>query len=236
MSENGMLIAPGAFIPCAERYNLMPAIDRWVIKHAVNWLTQQLHRKELPTLMINLSGQSLTDDKFLEFNLNLIRSTRVPAHNICFEITETAAVANLSKANKFIAAMKGLGCRFALDDFGSGFSSFSYLKQLPVDFLKIDGSFVKDIAEDPIDFAMVKSINEIGQVLGKKTIAEFVENRAILDKLEALGVDYVQGYGICKPQPLESLGGAIEVTGNSECRRNDRLAPTGLRTETVDLG
>jgi EAL domain-containing protein (putative c-di-GMP-specific phosphodiesterase class I) len=214
----------------------MPAIDRWVIKHAVNWLIQQLHRKELPTLMINLSGQSLTDDKFLEFNLNLIRSTRVPAHNICFEITETAAVANLSKANKFIAAMKGLGCRFALDDFGSGFSSFSYLKQLPVDFLKIDGSFVKDIAEDPIDFAMVKSINEIGQVLGKKTIAEFVENRAILDKLEALGVDYVQGYGICKPQPLESLGGAIEVAGNSECRRNDRLAPTSLRTETVDLG
>jgi len=216
MGKNGELVAPGAFIPVAERYNLMPAIDRWVVKYAVKWLTQQSGRAELPILMLNLSGQSLTDEKFLEFVLKSIRSATIPAQNICFEITETAAVANLSKANEFIDKLKALGCRFALDDFGSGFSSFSYLKKLPVDFLKIDGSFIKDIAEDPIDYAMVKSINEIGQVLGKKTIAEFVENQAILEKLEALGVDYAQGYGIARPQPLDLLGRTITHARNDQ--------------------
>ena len=200
-----MLVAPGSFIPVAERYNLMPAIDKWVIRHAVKFLKQQSHQAETPTLMINLSGQSITDEKFHDTVLKLIRFNPVHARNICFEITETAAVANLSQANLFINNMKALGCRFALDDFGSGFSSFSYLKKLPVDFLKIDGSLVKDIAEDPIDLAMVKSIYEIGQVLGKKTIAEFVEKQPILEKLKALGVDYAQGYGIAKPLPLETL-------------------------------
>ena len=129
----------------------------------------------------------------------------VPPAKICFEITETVAISNLSEANLFMRSLKELGCRFALDDFGSGLSSFAYLKNLPVDLLKIDGVFVKDILDDPIDFAMVKSINEIGQVMGKLTVAEYVENQAILDKLREIGVDYAQGYGVGRPQPLEKL-------------------------------
>ena len=155
--------------------------------------------------MINLSGQSLCNDKFLQFVLASLADSSVPAHKLCFEITETSAVANLGRAREFIDSLKRLGCSFALDDFGSGFSSFTYLKSLPVDYLKIDGAFVKEMVENPIDFAMVKAINEIGQALRKKTIAEFVENEATLDTLKALGVDFAQGYGIARPQPLDSL-------------------------------
>jgi diguanylate cyclase (GGDEF)-like protein len=203
--KHGGLIPPGAFIPAAERYNLMPAIDRWVVEHAVSWLAGQPRRRELPTLMINLSGQSLCNDKFLRFVLASLENSNVPAHKLCFEITETSAVANLARAREFIDSLKRLGCSFALDDFGSGFSSFSYLKSLPVDYLKIDGAFVREMVENPIDFAMVKAINEIGQALQKRTIAEFVENKAILDKLKSLGVDFAQGYGIARPEPLDSL-------------------------------
>lgn len=154
---------------------------------------------------INISGLSLSDEEFLAFVKTQFNNYNIPPKKICFEITETVAIANLTDATLFIQSLKQLGCRFALDDFGSGLSSFAYLKSLPVDYLKIDGIFVKDILDDPMDFAMVKSINEIGQVMGKQTIAEFVENESILEKLQEIGVDYAQGYGIGRPEPLEKL-------------------------------
>jgi EAL domain-containing protein (putative c-di-GMP-specific phosphodiesterase class I) len=153
-------------------------------------------------ISINLSGHSLTNKKFLDSLIAQFGEFKIDASKICFEITETAAISNLSMATSFISRLKELGCHFALDDFGSGLSSFAYLKSLPVDYLKIDGMFVKDMVDDPIDHAMVKSINEIGHVMGVKTIAEFVENDAIKVKLSEIGVDYAQGYGIKKPQPF----------------------------------
>jgi diguanylate cyclase (GGDEF)-like protein len=208
LDADGNLVLPGAFIPAAERYGLMSAIDTWVFEHAVRWLRMQSMYMPLPRLMINLSGQSLCDQHFLPFVLETLKTSRVSTQSICFEITETAAIANLAKAKEFISTLKRRGCRFALDDFGSGLSSFSYLKELPVDYLKIDGAFVKDMVDDPIDYAMVKSINEIGHVMGKKTIAEFVETDAVFQKLRELGVDFAQGFGIARPQPLEQPSGA----------------------------
>ena len=154
---------------------------------------------------INLSGLSLTEDQFPEFILAAFRDTGVPADKICFEITETAAITNLTSATHLVTKLRDAGCRFALDDFGSGLSSFGYLKQLPVEFVKIDGMFVRDILEDPIDFAMVRSINEMAHVLGKRTIAEFVENDAILEAIREIGIDYAQGYGVGRPQSLANL-------------------------------
>jgi EAL domain-containing protein (putative c-di-GMP-specific phosphodiesterase class I) len=151
---------------------------------------------------INLSGQSLGDDKFLPFVIDQFHRSGIDASKICFEITETAAIASFSQANRFIKALKDLGCRFALDDFGTGLSSFGYLKHFPVDFLKIDGSFVKEILRDPIDREMVRSINEIGHLTGKLTIAEFAENEEIIKMLRNLGVDYAQGYGVQSPQRI----------------------------------
>jgi Amt family ammonium transporter len=153
-------------------------------------------------LNINLSGASLAEPGFLEFMLDLIKELDVPAERLCFEVTETAAIANLDDAISFITSLKAIGCSFALDDFGSGLSSFAYLKHLPVDYLKIDGGFVKDMLDDPIDRAMVEAINRIGHVMGIKTVAEFVENGEILEALRETGVDYVQGYHIDKPHSL----------------------------------
>ena len=204
--EDGRIVAPGAFLPAAERYNLSTKMDRWVITAAFQWLSdhpQHLQRSLL--CAINLSGSSLGDKEFLEFVIQQFEEQNLPPQKICFEVTETAAIANLTHATHFITALKGLGCRFALDDFGSGLSSFAYLKNLPVDFLKIDGMFVKDIVDDPIDLAMVKSINDMGHVMGKQTIAEFVETDVILEKLREIGVDYAQGYGIGRPRPLEEM-------------------------------
>jgi EAL domain-containing protein (putative c-di-GMP-specific phosphodiesterase class I) len=204
--DNDRIVAPGAFLPAAERYNLSTNLDRWVITAAFQWLTDHpQHLKCLLLCAINLSGSSLGDKEFLEFIIQQFEEQNLPPEKICFEVTETAAIANLTHATHFIKALKALGCRFALDDFGSGLSSFAYLKNLPVDFLKIDGMFVKDIVEDPIDFAMVKSINDMAHVMGKQTIAEFVENDAILEKLQEIGVDYAQGYGIGRPRPLEEM-------------------------------
>jgi EAL domain-containing protein (putative c-di-GMP-specific phosphodiesterase class I) len=194
------------FLPTAERYQLAVRLDRWVVANALQWLARHPNLSETVTLWgINLSGQSLSEDSFLEFVLQQFNETAVAADQICFEITETAAIANLAGAIRFISSLKQRGCHFALDDFGSGLSSFAYLKNLPIDFIKIDGVFVKDIIDNPLDFAMVRSINEIGQLMAKKTIAEFVENDLILDKLRELGVDYVQGYGVGRPQPLSDL-------------------------------
>lgn len=201
------MIPPGAFLPAAERYNLMPAIDRWVVDAVLDWL--QASPGELSRLAlcsINLSGTSLSDEDFHGFLIRRIRESGLPAEKLCFEITETAAVTNLSAAIRLIRELKKLGCRFALDDFGSGMSSFGYLKELPVDYLKIDGAFVKDILNDPVDRAMVAAIRDIGHVMGIGTIAEFVESEAIREVLQEIGVDYVQGYGIARPGLLPAPG------------------------------
>ncbi len=206
LDEDGDTIPPGAFLPAAERYTLMSKIDRWVINEGFDFLeSQQQFLDGIESVAINLSGQSLAEEDFQNFVIGKFRSSPIPPGKICFEITETAAITSLSVATVFIAKMKVMGCRFALDDFGSGLSSFGYLKSLDVDYLKIDGMFVKDIVHDPIDRAMVKSINEIGQVMGMKTIAEFVENDEIKGMLREIGVDYAQGYGIGKPVPIEQL-------------------------------
>jgi diguanylate cyclase (GGDEF)-like protein/PAS domain S-box-containing protein len=210
--DNGELIPPGAFLPAAERYNLSPKIDRWVIESTFQWLLEHPDRLDnLGLCSINLSGNSLCDKEFLEFVVRTFNSTEIPPHKICFEITETAAIANLTGATEFIKKIKEIGCYFALDDFGSGLSSFAYLKNLPVDILKIDGIFVKDIARDSVDYAMVKSINEIGHVMGKQTVAEFVEDKEILNKLKEIGVDYAQGYYFSKPHPLDDIETLAEV-------------------------
>lgn len=201
IDSEGNILSPAGFLPAAERYNLISHIDRWVVQRAVDLLIEYpKFLKRVNFVSINLSGQSLTDEYFLEFVMTKIRRLNEYGHKICFEITETAAISNLLLADKFISSLKQLGCRFALDDFGSGLSSFAYLKNLSVDYLKIDGAFIKDIISDPIDRAMVKSIHEIGQVMGIKTIAEFVETAAIHKMLSNIGVDYVQGYAIHKPE------------------------------------
>ena len=208
IDADGGLIAPMSFIPAAERYNLMPKIDRWVVGAAFAMLAESFSRGASAarvTCAINLSGASLADEDFLDFILQRQHQHRIALSSICFEITETAAIANLPKAVEFIASLRALGCRFSLDDFGAGMASFGYLKHLPVDFLKIDGSFVKDMLDNPIDHAMVEAINQIGHVMGKKTIAEFVENDVIFERLKCIGVDYAQGYGIGRPEPFHAL-------------------------------
>jgi len=199
--ESGSIIAPGLFIEAAERYSITPSIDRWVIRNSFRWLVSEADERErLALCSINLSGQSLGDEKFLPFVIEQFQMSGLDATKICFEITETAAIASYSQANRFINALKELGCKFALDDFGTGLSSFGYLKHFPVDFLKIDGSFVKEILHDPIDREMVRSINEIGHLTGKRTIAEFAENEEIITMLRGMGVDYAQGYGVSEPK------------------------------------
>ena len=205
LTDSRRVIQPGTFLSAAERFNLTPRLDRWIIDYFFKWLMTNPERlKSLSLCAINISALSLNDDQFLNFVVNNFDRMEIPPEKICFEITETAAIANLSRATIFIRTLKGLGCRFSLDDFGSGLSSFAYLKSLPVDFLKIDGVFVKDISNDPIDFAMVKSINDIGQVMGKKTIAEFAEDEAIYNKLKEIGVDYAQGYHLGRPRAIEN--------------------------------
>ena len=210
--ENGALVAPDLFIVAAERYGLTPRIDRWVITHALRWLVSEAdERQRLALCSINLSGRSLADEKFLPFVIDQFRHSGIDGRLICFEITETAAIASYSQANRFIHSLKEIGCRFALDDFGTGLSSFGYLKHFPVDFLKIDGSFVKEILHDPIDREMVRSINEIGHLTGKQTIAEFAENTEIITMLRGMGVDYAQGYGVDKPKQLhEELSSTLD--------------------------
>lgn len=205
VDERGELVPPMAFIPAAERYNLMPLIDRWVIVTAFSTLARMREEgkaETIETCAINLSGASLGDERFFDFVRDELVRFGVPPAMICLEITETAAISNLAKAAHFIHNLRALGCRFSLDDFGSGMSSFAYLKHLPVDFLKIDGAFVKDMLDDPIDRAMVQAINNIGHVMNKKTIAECVENDRILADLRDIGVDFAQGFGVARPKPF----------------------------------
>ena len=215
IGENGESIPPGAFIPSAERYQLMARIDRWVIEHLFSWMDDHWDYNSSDVFAINLSGQSLADENLLYRIKKLFSVYAVQADRICFEITETSAISNLSKAQVFIAELKQLGCLFALDDFGSGLSSFAYLKSLDVDYLKIDGAFVKDMVEDPIDRAMVESIHNIGNVLKLKTIAEFVENDEVLQALKKVGVDFAQGYGIACPRALPSARESLFIKPDS---------------------
>jgi len=199
--EQGALVSPDLFIAAAERYGLISNIDRWVVEHAFRWLVSEADERErLALCSINLSGASLADNEFLPFVIRQFQRSGLDASKICFEITETAAIASFAQASRFINALKELGCKFALDDFGTGLSSFGYLKHFPVDYLKIDGSFVKEILHDPIDREMVRSINEIGHLTGKKVIAEWAENQEIITMLRGMGVDYAQGYGIAEPK------------------------------------
>ncbi|MFO7593108.1 MAG: EAL domain-containing protein [Pseudomonadota bacterium] len=207
LDDDGDAISPMAFIPAAERYNLMPTIDRWVVRTALGKLREAQGPEDTPPFRctINLSGQSLTDEHFLDFVLDQFNECDINGEYICFEITETAAISNLSRARMFISRLKQEGCYFALDDFGSGLSSFGYLKGLQVDYIKIDGTFIKDMMDDNLDRAMVESISQIGHVMGMETIAEFAENMPIIEALREMGVDYAQGYGISRPVPLDEL-------------------------------
>ncbi len=201
--ESEEIILPGHFLPAAECYGLASKIDRWVIKTAINTIVHsKTTRSKISLYSINLSGQSIGDKGFLEYVELMFDTFPEVIEKICFEITETAAINNFENALVFINTFKRKGCCFALDDFGSGLSSFAYLKDLPVDFVKIDGMFVKDIDYNETNYAMVESINEIAHVMGKQTVAEFVENDDILANLKNIGVDYVQGYAIGKPQLL----------------------------------
>jgi len=204
-SESGELISPAQFIPIAEKYNVMTDVDRWVLSHVFNWVASHQHKYETPKLLINLSGMSFINDDFLEFVIEQLQTRDIDPKRLAFEITETAAVDNMDKANVFIDRIRKMGCHFALDDFGSGFSTFSYLKKLPIDYLKIDGSLVKNLSTDRIDREMVRAINDIGHTVGAKTIAEFVEDDETLNHLRSMGVDYAQGYGLSEPQALSGL-------------------------------
>ena len=202
------LIYPGTFLPAAERYNLMPQVDRWVVRTLFRWLSDNPQKQHaIADISVNLSGLTLGDNEFPAFLRQQFQRYNIPPEKICFEITETIAVTNLSNTLRFIEDFRAIGCSFSLDDFGSGFSSYGYLKNLPVDYLKIDGAFIKDIVDSEIDRAMVESINRIGHVMGKKTIAEFVENDDIANMLQRIGVDYAQGYGISRPFPIDEIEG-----------------------------
>jgi EAL domain-containing protein (putative c-di-GMP-specific phosphodiesterase class I) len=204
LDEDGSLLVPGQFMQAAEQFGLMMDIDVWVLRNSLEWLVAN-DESGVRRLAVNLSGQSLSLRPFLDTVMELFSASRANASQICFEITETAAIANLENATRFIAALKTMGCEFALDDFGSGMSSFAYLKNLPVNYLKIDGSYVRDLVHDRVDRAMVEAVNQIGHAMGMQTIAEFVEDSETLEALADIGIDYAQGYGIARPEPLDNL-------------------------------
>ncbi|ALS96946.1 EAL domain-containing protein [Lacimicrobium alkaliphilum] len=204
--EGEEMVSPGTFLPAAERYNLTAQIDKWVIEHYFKWLADNpQHKQQLVKANINLSGHSLGDKELRLFVLNAFEKYAIPYNKICFEITESVAIIKMDETLQFIKTFHQLGCQFALDDFGSGFSSYGYLKSLPVDFVKIDGSFVRDLLIDPVDMAMVRSIKEVAKAMGMQTVAEFVESKEIMIELGKIGVDYAQGYGVARPASIREF-------------------------------
>ena len=206
LDEDGSIIPPNAFLPAVERYDRAYKLDRWVIDQVFqNMKNYPAVTRRLGKVSINLSGKSVAEEELLDFIRDKAREYGIEPGKVCFEITETAAITNLTIAIDLITQLKEDGFLFALDDFGSGLSSFAYLKSLPVDFLKIDGIFVKDIQHDKVNYAMVKAIHEMGVVLEKQTIAEYVENEAVVELLLEIGVDYGQGWHLGKPEPIENF-------------------------------
>ncbi|HEY5808634.1 MAG TPA: EAL domain-containing protein, partial [Povalibacter sp.] len=205
--ESGRIVPPGAFLPAVERYNLSQRVDRWVLGTALTWLAGHPEQaSRIDRIFVNLSGDSVGDPQMLELLRSQLRDAGVSPSKLGFEITETAAIGNLTRANQLISGLRSMGCAFGLDDFGSGVSSFAYLKALSVDVLKIDGLFVGNIISDAVDFEMVRSITDIGHVMGKKIVAESVESLAVLARLREIGVDYAQGLAVGVPGPLEQIG------------------------------
>jgi EAL domain-containing protein (putative c-di-GMP-specific phosphodiesterase class I) len=212
--ENGQIVQPNEFLPAAERFNLMPAIDRWVVRQACTRLAHRrsdIGSREPFTLAINVSATSLNDEQFLDFVVHEMTAAEITAGALCFELTEAAAMSSLASATHFIRELRGRGCRFTLDDFGSGLSSFMFLKSLPVDFLKIDGQFMHNVTHDRIDRSMVEAIAQVGQTMGIKTVAERVDSADVLDRLAEIGIQYAQGHYIASPQPVENLESALSV-------------------------
>jgi diguanylate cyclase (GGDEF)-like protein/PAS domain S-box-containing protein len=214
--ESGALVTPAEFIPAAERYNVMPSIDRWVVRQALDRLVHRVGSGVKPfTIAVNLSGTSLNDERFLEYMIAELNGHELAAGAMCFEITETAAIANLGNVVYFMRELKARGCHFALDDFGSGLSSFMYLKTLPVDYLKIDGQFVENITHDRVDRSMIEAISQVGKAMGIQTIAERVESREVLAELGRLGIGYAQGFHIAKPRSTKEFPYLRESTRKS---------------------
>jgi diguanylate cyclase (GGDEF)-like protein len=223
--DDGRLLPPGQFLPAAEIYHLMPAIDRWVIKNALAVLEKYLAR--FPEghfhVAVNLSGQSFRDPSLSGFIVDQLSKRKVPPERLCFEVTETTAMGQMSEARAFMQSLRARGCLFSLDDFGSGLSSFSYLKNLPVDFLKIDMEFVAEILDDPASAVIVDAVNRVGHLMGLQTVAEGVENEAVMGRLRQMGIDYVQGYGVAMPRPLvEVLDEILRDHGTRQPRSVDK--------------
>jgi EAL domain-containing protein (putative c-di-GMP-specific phosphodiesterase class I) len=210
MREGDELVSPSVFLPAAERYHLMPLIDRWVVQQVFREL-RRICPSSAVCFNINLSGQTLCDPEFLPFVERELVASGLPPSCIGFEITESAAVTHMSRALLLISSLRARGCRFSLDDFGSGLSSFTYLKNMPVDYLKIDGAFVQNSPEDEADLAMVTSINQVAHILGIKTVSEYIENTAIRDAMARIGVDYGQGNALAMPEPLGRIVSEFEV-------------------------
>jgi EAL domain-containing protein (putative c-di-GMP-specific phosphodiesterase class I) len=207
LDEDGQILLPGEFMSAAERYQLMPALDRWVINKTLDELSNadNLLEINLAHFSINVSAQSLTDDDFLDHVIKRISESGVSPEALCFEITETAVVRNLDQAQRFIRKLRKLGCRLALDDFGTGHCSFAYLKDMSVQYIKIDGVFIRDILDNPLSEAIVSSVTNIAKVMHAYTVAEHVENDRVLQHLQQYDIDYVQGFAIARPRPLSEV-------------------------------
>jgi diguanylate cyclase (GGDEF)-like protein len=206
IDDDGSIIAPGVFLPTAEKYNLAESLDRWVIEHAMTWLARESACSHWPIrIAINLSAQSVGNQAMVKYIIEQAELKGINPGQVCFEITETAVTANLTAVTGFMLTLRACGFRFSLDDFGNGLSSFAYLKMMPVDYLKIDGAFVRDFMFDPVDRTMVSAINELGHLLGKQTIAKYVESLEVVDELKKMGVDHIQGYVYSQPQSLDDF-------------------------------